>query len=76
MNTATSSFILSPFNFHDHDTSIESSNAVLLSIPEKDGDIWPADENGVQAGYCIPSQPPVLEYRGEVSFDLNGGPMS
>ncbi|KAF8324260.1 copper amine oxidase [Cantharellus anzutake] len=72
MNTATSSFIFSPLNFHDYDVSIESSNAVLISLPKRDDDVWPADENGVRTSYCTPPRPTPLTYRGEVYYDLDG----
>lgn len=52
-NIATSSVLLTPFNFNDWDPAMDSMNAILLNVPEP-GESWTADENDVEIEYCLP----------------------
>ncbi|KAF7325587.1 Amine oxidase catalytic domain-containing protein [Mycena kentingensis (nom. inval.)] len=52
-NIATSSVLLTPFNYNDWDPAMESMNAIILNVPEP-GELWSADENGVESAYCVP----------------------
>ncbi|KAJ7067387.1 amine oxidase catalytic domain-containing protein [Mycena amicta] len=72
-NIATSSVLLTPFNFNDWDPALESMNAIIIDIPEP-GAPWTADENGVESAYCVP--PPVkrFEYPGLFTFEDDGSP--
>ncbi|KAH7102240.1 amine oxidase catalytic domain-containing protein [Auriculariales sp. MPI-PUGE-AT-0066] len=69
MNTASSSFVLSPLNFHDYDVSIGSANAVTMDF---DGKSWIVDENDVKEPLCAPSPPPPVDYGNDVAFDVDG----
>ncbi|CAK5268221.1 unnamed protein product [Mycena citricolor] len=72
-NLATSSVLLSPFNFNDWEVSIESMNAIVYNVPEP-GQQWSADEYGVEIEYCLP--PPVAQnsYPGLHLFEEDGSP--
>ncbi|KAF8316633.1 amine oxidase catalytic domain-containing protein [Clavulina sp. PMI_390] len=73
-NTASSSFILSPLNFHDYDVSMDSSNAVLMDQDPKTKQ-WSFDEYDVKAEYCAPPELPPLDYGNDMIFDLDGNPV-
>ncbi|KAF9266153.1 amine oxidase catalytic domain-containing protein [Marasmius fiardii PR-910] len=73
MNTATSSFLLLPFNYFDHDVSMESTNAILLASPKIPGDPFTYDDYGVKQDYtCIPDSPEPFEYHDVIVFDVEG----
>ncbi|KAK0491590.1 copper amine oxidase [Armillaria novae-zelandiae] len=66
-NIAASSFILTPWNYFDSDPSMESSNAILLIIPEKQGESFGYDDYGVKQEYtCIPEVPNVFDADGQL----------
>ncbi|KAI3611759.1 copper amine oxidase [Moniliophthora roreri] len=72
-NVATSSFVLTPLNYFDYDVSMESSNAILLSMPEEPGDAYPYDDYGVKQDFtCVPEPPKPFEYRPLQTFDVEG----
>jgi len=72
-NIATSSVLLTPFNFNDWDPAMESMNAILLKVPEP-GEVWTGDENGVEIAYCLPPHPKKLDYPGLFTFEEDGTP--
>ncbi|KAK1234331.1 hypothetical protein PQX77_002470 [Marasmius sp. AFHP31] len=73
MNTATSSFLLTPFNYFDYDVSMESSNAILLTSPKIPGEPFAYDDYGVEQGYtCVPEAPPPFEYFLPIGFSEEG----
>ncbi|KAG7097491.1 hypothetical protein E1B28_004833 [Marasmius oreades] len=73
MNTATSSFFLVPFNYFDHDVSMDSANAILLSTPKVAGDPFTYDDYGVKQDYtCIPEAPEPFGYRDIEMYDVEG----
>ncbi|ORY26996.1 amine oxidase catalytic domain-containing protein [Naematelia encephala] len=74
-NVATSSVLLTPFNFNDYDVSMESMNAILLNAP-KPGQVWDVDENGVKVPFCVPKKLKEFTYTGLLSFDEDGSPAS
>ncbi|KAF7374336.1 Amine oxidase catalytic domain-containing protein [Mycena sanguinolenta] len=53
-NIATSSVLLTPFNFNDWDPAMESMNAIVINVPEP-GQTWAGNENGVEIEYCLPA---------------------
>ncbi|KAK0190361.1 copper amine oxidase [Armillaria mellea] len=72
-NVAASSFLLTPWNYFDSDPSMESSNAILLKIPEKRGESFGYDDYGVKQEYtCIPQVPSPFEYSFVDVFDADG----
>ncbi|PBK93948.1 amine oxidase catalytic domain-containing protein [Armillaria gallica] len=72
-NLAASSFLLTPWNYFDSDPSMESSNAILLKIPEKRGESFGYDNYGVKQEYtCIPEVPSPFEYSFVDVFDADG----
>ncbi|KAJ7600601.1 copper amine oxidase [Mycena floridula] len=71
-NVATSSFMLTPLNYFDSDIAMESSNAILLNIPEVPGP-FTFDDYGVQQDYtCIPEAPAPFEYIPAKTYDAEG----
>ncbi|KAJ7763953.1 amine oxidase catalytic domain-containing protein [Mycena maculata] len=72
-NIATSSVLLTPFNFNDWDPSMESMNAIILNVPEP-GEEWSADENGVEIAYCLPPPVSKFDYPGLITFEEDGTP--
>ncbi|KAJ7846914.1 amine oxidase catalytic domain-containing protein [Mycena leptocephala] len=72
-NIATSSVLLTPFNFNDWDPSMESMNAIILNVPEP-GEEWSADENGVEIAYCLPPPVSKFDYPGSTIFEEDGTP--
>ncbi|RXK35243.1 hypothetical protein M231_07497 [Tremella mesenterica] len=68
-NLATSYVLLSPWNYHDYDPSIDSRNSVIL---KNDGH-WHVDE-ATKPGHCIPSAPEPLVYSGLESYREDGSP--
>jgi len=72
-NIATSSVLLTPFNFNDWDPAMECMNAVLMNVPEP-GETWTGDENGVQAEYCLPPKLRGFSYPGLSTFEEDGTP--
>ncbi|KAJ7025764.1 amine oxidase catalytic domain-containing protein [Mycena alexandri] len=72
-NLATSSVLLTPFNFNDWDPAMESMNAIVISVPEP-GDSWTADENGVEIEYCLPPRVAKFNYPGTSTFEKDGTP--
>ncbi|TFK32677.1 amine oxidase catalytic domain-containing protein [Crucibulum laeve] len=72
-NVATSSFMLSPLNYFDSDISLESMNAIFLHSPEKPGDPYTYDDNGVKQDFtCIPGATPPFVYSNVKTFNLDG----
>ncbi|KAL0576592.1 hypothetical protein V5O48_005385 [Marasmius crinis-equi] len=73
MNVATSSFILTPLNYFDHDVSMESTNAIFLTSPKKPGEPFTYDDYGVEQGFtCIPEPPEPFSYFPVPFFDEEG----
>jgi len=72
-NIATSNVLLTPVNFNDYDTSIDSMNAIIMKVPESGGR-WEVDENGVRSNYCIPPKLPKFVYEGLEWFEEDGTP--
>ena len=52
-----SSVLLTPVNFNDYDTSVDSMNAIIMKVPGP-GEKWEADENEVRSNYCLPPKLP------------------
>ncbi|KAL4249686.1 Amine oxidase [Abortiporus biennis] len=73
-NLAASSFFLTPLNYFDYDVSIESTNAILLTAPDKTGQAFAFDDYGVRPANCIPDVIPPFEYLGLKAFDVDGKP--
>ncbi|KDR84410.1 hypothetical protein GALMADRAFT_220168 [Galerina marginata CBS 339.88] len=74
-NIATSSFTLTPLNYFDHDVSMELKNAVLLHFPQKVGDPFAFDDNGVKQDFtCLPDAPAPFEYSPAHWFGNDGNP--
>ncbi|EEB99776.1 hypothetical protein MPER_00460 [Moniliophthora perniciosa FA553] len=72
-NVATSSFVLTPLNYFDYDVTMESSNAILLSMPEVPGKAYPFDDYGVKQDFtCVPEPPKPFEYQPVQAFDVQG----
>ncbi|WRT68805.1 uncharacterized protein IL334_005785 [Kwoniella shivajii] len=74
-NVATSSVLLTPYNFHDYDVAMDVMNAVLLNAP-RPGEKWQVDENNVKQTYCAPRKLPDFTYTGLLSFQEDGSPAS
>ncbi|WWC69058.1 uncharacterized protein I206_102994 [Kwoniella pini CBS 10737] len=74
-NVATSSVLLTPYNFHDYDVSMDVLNAVLLNAP-RPGEKWQIDENSVKQSHCLPRKVPDFAYTGLLSFKEDGSPAS
>ncbi|KAJ7196797.1 amine oxidase catalytic domain-containing protein [Mycena pura] len=72
-NIATSSVLLTPFNFNDWDPAMESMNAILFDVPDP-GEAWSADENGVESAYCVPPRLKKFSYPGLTAFEEDGTP--
>ncbi|KAJ7759342.1 amine oxidase catalytic domain-containing protein [Mycena maculata] len=72
-NIATSSVLLTPFNFNDWDPAMDSMNAILLNVPEP-GESWTGDENGVEIEYCLPPRLRKFNYPGLTTFEEDGAP--
>ncbi|KAJ7168667.1 amine oxidase catalytic domain-containing protein [Mycena filopes] len=72
-NIATSSVLLTPFNFNDWDPAMESMNAVVINVPEP-GEAWTVDDNGVEIEYCVPPRVPEFTYPGMSTFEDDGTP--
>ncbi|KAJ7111935.1 amine oxidase catalytic domain-containing protein [Mycena epipterygia] len=72
-NIATSSVLLTPFNFNDWDPAMDSMNAILVNVPEP-GDAWTGDENGVEIAYCLPPRLRKFNYPGLTTFEEDGTP--
>ncbi|KAJ6619998.1 amine oxidase catalytic domain-containing protein [Mycena sp. CBHHK59/15] len=72
-NIATSSVLLTPFNFNDYDPAMDSMNAILINVPEP-GDSWTGDENGVSYEYCLPPRLGNFHYPGLTTFEEDGTP--
>ncbi|WVQ70156.1 uncharacterized protein L199_008381 [Kwoniella botswanensis] len=72
-NVATSSVLLTPYNFHDYDVSMDALNAIILNAPEP-GKPWKVDENGVKPSYCMPRKLPDFSYTGLLQFEEDGSP--
>ncbi|KAJ6544977.1 amine oxidase catalytic domain-containing protein [Mycena vulgaris] len=70
-NIATSSVLLTPFNFNDWDPAMDSMNAILLNVPEP-GEAWTEDENGVEIEYCLPPRLRKFNYPGLTTFEEDG----
>jgi primary-amine oxidase len=62
-NIATSSVLLTPFNFNDYDVGMEAQNAVLVHPAAAPGDLWLADENSVSQKFCLPAKPSPFKVR-------------
>lgn len=62
-NIATSSVLLTPFNFNDYDVGMEAMNAIVLQPPDAPDGLWTADENSVQPDYCLPAKPSPFQVR-------------
>lgn len=62
-NIATSSVLLTPFNFNDYDVGMEAQNAVLVQPAAAPGDLWLADENSVSQKFCLPAKPSPFKVR-------------
>ncbi|KAH9937934.1 amine oxidase catalytic domain-containing protein [Amylocystis lapponica] len=71
-NLAASSFFLTPLNYFDEDVSMESTNAILLTPPERPGDTWTYEDYGVKDVNCVPGSVPPFEYSGEQMYGLDG----
>ncbi|KIY73996.1 amine oxidase catalytic domain-containing protein [Cylindrobasidium torrendii FP15055 ss-10] len=72
-NVATSSFILTPLNFFDSDPSMESANAILLSVPTDAKGVFEFDDYGVQQHLtCMPSAPQPFEYTFATQHTVDG----
>lgn len=67
-NLATSYVLLVPYNFHDHDPSIDSRNSVLLNKKHGKYEITEA----VKPKQCIPPALPALTYGGLESWNERG----
>ncbi|KAJ7741169.1 amine oxidase catalytic domain-containing protein [Mycena maculata] len=72
-NIATSSVLLTPFNFNDWSPAMDSMNAILLNVPEP-GESWTGDENGVEIEYCLPPRLRKFNYPGLTTFEEDGAP--
>ncbi len=66
-NLATSYVSLAPWNYNDHDVSMESRNSVLLNGK---GD-WIIEE-AVKPPQCVPPTSPGLEYHGVIGYREDG----
>ncbi len=67
------SFLLTPLNYFDADISLESTNAILLNIPENPDDGYSFEDYGVSQHFtCIPEIPPAFEYPRMKLFDVDG----
>ncbi|KAG6369484.1 amine oxidase catalytic domain-containing protein [Boletus reticuloceps] len=71
-NIATSSFFITPLNYFDYDVSIDSTNAILLQAPSKEGEPFSVNDYGVRPVHCIPQAPPPFEYAPVHTFDHRG----
>ncbi|ORX38990.1 copper amine oxidase [Kockovaella imperatae] len=67
-NVATSYVLLTPWNYNDHDVSIESRNSVLLN--KKGG--WVIEEQSISSATCSPPRPPKLAYRDGEAWNEDG----
>ncbi|KAF7374329.1 Amine oxidase [Mycena sanguinolenta] len=72
-NIATSSVLLTLFNFNDWDPAMESMNAIVIDVPEP-GEAWSGDENGVEIEYCLPPRVGKFNYNGLSTFKEDGTP--
>ena len=66
------SFFLTPLNYFDHDISIDSTNAILLSVPKNPGDPFTFDDYGVRPAVCVPEAPAPFEYSTPMLHDRAG----
>lgn len=67
-NLATSYVLLVPYNFHDHDPSIDSRNSVLLN--KKDGRY--VIKEAVKPKQCVPAPMSALSYGGLEMWNEHG----
>ncbi|KAJ6512626.1 amine oxidase catalytic domain-containing protein, partial [Mycena sanguinolenta] len=72
-NIATSSVMLTPFNFNDWDLAMESMNAIVIDVPEP-GQAWSGNEHGVEIEYCLPPRVRKFNYNGLSTFEEDGTP--
>ncbi|KAJ6512644.1 amine oxidase catalytic domain-containing protein [Mycena sanguinolenta] len=72
-NIATSSVLLTPFNFNDWDPAMESMNAIVIDVPQP-GEAWSGNENGVEIEYCVPPRVGKFNYNGLSTFEEDGTP--
>ncbi|KAK7006189.1 amine oxidase catalytic domain-containing protein [Favolaschia claudopus] len=72
-NIATSSVLLTPFNFNDWDPAMESMNAIIIDIPEP-GETWSGNENDVEIAFCVPPRVDRWNYPGISVFEEDGTP--
>ncbi|KAJ6512637.1 amine oxidase catalytic domain-containing protein [Mycena sanguinolenta] len=72
-NVATSSVLLTPFNFNDWDPAMESMNAIVIDVPEP-GETWSGNENGVEIEYCLPPRVEKFRYSDLSTFEEDGTP--
>ncbi|KAJ7679225.1 amine oxidase catalytic domain-containing protein [Mycena polygramma] len=74
-NIATSSVMLTPFNFNDWDPAMESMNAIVVNVSDVDtAQGWSGDENGVEIEYCLPPRVGKFNYPGMTTFEEDGSP--
>ncbi|KAJ6507694.1 amine oxidase catalytic domain-containing protein [Mycena vitilis] len=74
-NIATSSVMLTPFNFNDWDPATESMNAIVVNVSDVDtAQGWSGDENGVEIEYCLPPRVGKFNYPGMTTFEEDGSP--
>ncbi|KAJ7447063.1 amine oxidase catalytic domain-containing protein [Mycena galericulata] len=74
-NIATSSVLLTPFNFNDWDPAMDSMNAIVINVPEP-GESWTGEEYGVAMEYCLPPRLRKFNYAGLTTFEEDGSPGS
>lgn len=51
---------------------MDSTNAILLTPPERAGDEWAYEDYGVRDVHCVPSVVPRFEYNGVQLHGLDG----
>lgn len=60
-------------NYFDADISMESTNAILLNLPEKPGDPYTYNDYGVKQDFtCVPPSPPPFKYSSIKTYDSHG----
>ena len=60
--------LLTPWNYNDHDVSMESRNSVILNDKKQ----WVIDESVISSESCAPRRPPPLAYHGMNGWDEYG----
>ena len=65
--------MLTPLNYFDSDPSMESLNAILLSVPTSPNEPFGFNDYGVKQDYtCIPETPVPFNYGFAETYDADG----